>query len=58
VITDAILFSIGVALLVFAVSRKRRVGRVEAAALLLIYAAYLGWRAGWIWSQPSSCSEP
>jgi cation:H+ antiporter len=37
-------------LLVFAVSRKHRVGRMEAGALLVFYGAYLSWRAGWVWS--------
>jgi cation:H+ antiporter len=37
-------------LLVFAVSRRRRVGRMEAGALLIFYGAYLSWRAGWVWS--------
>lgn len=35
-------------LLVFAVSRKRRIGRMEAVALLAFYGAYLSWRAGWV----------
>jgi cation:H+ antiporter len=35
-------------LLVFAVSRKRRIGRMEAGALFVSYAAYLSWRAGWM----------
>jgi cation:H+ antiporter len=35
-------------LLVFAVSRKRRIGRMGAGALLVFYVSYLGWRAGWM----------
>ena len=35
-------------LLVFAVSRKRRLGRIEAGALFVFYGAYLSWRAGWM----------
>ena len=35
-------------LLVFAVSRRRRIGRMEAGALIVLYGAYLSWRAGWM----------
>ena len=35
-------------LLVFAVSRERRIGRMEAGALLVFYGSYLGWRVGWM----------
>jgi hypothetical protein len=34
-------------LLVLAVSRKHRLGRVEAGALIVSYGAYFGWRAAW-----------
>jgi cation:H+ antiporter len=35
-------------LLVLAVSQKHRLGRIEAGALIVLYGAYLGWRAGWM----------
>jgi cation:H+ antiporter len=35
-------------LLVFALSRDHRIGRIKAGALLVFYGSYLGWRVGWM----------